>query len=288
MSDRDDKARVATIFDVARLAGVSHQTVSRVLNDLPNVRPATRARVEQAIKQLRYVPSPAARALVTRRTRTLGLIVTGAPDYGPSSTALHFNEAARDARYSVITASMLETDAPSMRSAAELLVRQNVEAIVLIAAQRAALDALDGVELGVPIIAVASEDRGGMHRVWLDQYAGARLAVDHLIALGHREIRHVAGPTNAMDAAERVRGWSAALGEHGLPAREPLVGDWSPGSGYEHGRALAADREMTAIFVSNDQMSLGVIERLPPRGMRVTASCTKVSSVIEIELWLIT
>ena len=88
MSDRDDKARVATIFDVARLAGVSHQTVSRVLNDLPNVRPATRARVEQAIKQLRYVPSPAARALVTRRTRTLGLIVTGAPDYGPSSTAL--------------------------------------------------------------------------------------------------------------------------------------------------------------------------------------------------------
>ena len=156
MSDRDDRARVATIFDVARLAGVSHQTVSRVLNDLPNVRPATRARVEQAIKQLRYVPSPAARALVTRRTRTLGLIVTGAPDYGPSSTALHFNEAARDARYSVITASMLETDAPSLRSAAELLVRQNVEAIVLIAAQRAALEALDVVELGVQIIAVAS------------------------------------------------------------------------------------------------------------------------------------
>ena len=190
------------------------------------------------------MPSPAARALVTRRTRTLGLIVTGAPDYGPSSTALHFNEAARDARYSVITASMLETDAPSMRSAAELLVRQNVEAIVLIAAQRAALDALDGVELGVPIVAVASEDRGGMHRVWLDQYAGARLAVDHLIALGHREIRHVAGPTNAMDAAERVRGWSAALGEHGLPAREPLVGDWSPGSGYAHGtRARRRSRD---------------------------------------------
>jgi DNA-binding LacI/PurR family transcriptional regulator len=269
VSDRDDKARVATIFDVARLAGVSHQTVSRVLNDLPNVRPATRARVEQAIKQLRYVPSPAARALVTRRTRTLGLIVTGAPDYGPSSTALHFNEAARDARYSVITASMLETDAASMRSAAELLVRQNVEAIVLIAAQRAALDALDGVELGVPIVAVASEDRGGMHRVWLDQYAGARLAVEHLIGLGHREIRHVAGPTNAMDAAERVRGWSASLGEHGLPAREPLVGDWSPGSGYVHGRALAQDTEMTAVFVSNDQMALGVMHALAEAGLSV-------------------
>ena len=269
MSDHDDKTRAATIFDVARLAGVSHQTVSRVLNDLPNVRPATRARVEQAIKQLRYVPSPAARALVTRRTRTLGLIVTGAPDYGPSSTALHFNEAARDARYAVITASMLETDAASMRSTAELLVRQNVEAIVLIAAERAALDALDGIELGVPIIAVASEERGEMHRIWLDQYAGARLAVEHLIGLGHREIRHVAGPSNAMDAAERVRGWQAALGEHGLPAREPLVGDWSPGSGYVHGRSLAADPDMTAVFVSNDQMALGVMHALAEAGRSV-------------------
>jgi DNA-binding LacI/PurR family transcriptional regulator len=269
VSDRDDKARVATIFDVARLAGVSHQTVSRVLNDLPNVRPATRARVEQAIKQLRYVPSPAARALVTRRTRTLGLIVTGAPDYGPSSTALHFNEAARDARYAVITASMLETDAPSMRSAAELLVRQNVEAIVLIAAHRAALDALDGVELGVPIVAVASEDRGGMHRVWLDQYAGACVAVEHLIGLGHREIRHVSGPTTAMDAAERARGWSATLGNHGLAAHEPLVGDWTPGSGYMHGRMLARDAEMTAVFVSNDQMAIGVMHALAEAGRAV-------------------
>ena len=269
MSDRDERGRAATIFDVARLAGVSHQTVSRVLNDLPNVRPATRARVEQAIKQLRYVPSPAARALVTRRTRTLGLIVTGAPDYGPSSTALHFNEAARDARYSVITASMLETDAASMRSAAELLVRQNVEAIVLIAAERGALDALDGIELGVPIVAVASEDRGGMHRVWLDQYAGARLAVEHLVSLGHREIRHVGGPPNAMDAAERVRGWSAALAEHDLPAREPLLGDWSPASGYVHGRVLARDAEMTAVFVSNDQMAIGVVHALVEAGLSV-------------------
>ncbi|GAA1806644.1 LacI family DNA-binding transcriptional regulator [Agromyces neolithicus] len=269
MGDHDDKARAATIFDVARLAGVSHQTVSRVLNDLPNVRPATRARVEQAIKQLRYVPSPAARALVTRRTRTLGLIVTGAPDYGPSSTALYFNEAARDARYTVITASMRETDAASMRSTAELLVRQNVEAIVLIAAERAAIDALDGIELGVPVVAVASEERGALHRVWLDQYAGARLAVEHLIGLGHGEIRHIAGPSNAMDAAERVRGWAAALGEHGLPAREPLVGDWSPGSGYMHGRTLAADSEMTSVFVSNDQMALGVLHAFAEAGLSV-------------------
>lgn len=94
-------AKSANIFDVARLAGVSHQTVSRVLNDLPNVRPATRARVEQAIAQLRYSPSPAARALVTRRTRTIGLVTPGTADFGPTSIAMHFNVAARAERYSV-------------------------------------------------------------------------------------------------------------------------------------------------------------------------------------------
>ena len=99
MSAADKPLRGANIFDVARLAGVSHQTVSRVLNDVPGVRPATRLRVEQAITQLRYSPSPAARALVTRRTRMIGLIAPSTADYGPSSIALHFNEAARDARY---------------------------------------------------------------------------------------------------------------------------------------------------------------------------------------------
>src|SRR3954464_13248883 len=102
----DRGSRNANIFDVARLAGVSHQTVSRVLNDLPNVRPATRLRVEQAIRQLRYVPSQAARALVTRRSRTIGLVSTGLPDFGPSSVVLHLGEAASDAKYAVITVSL--------------------------------------------------------------------------------------------------------------------------------------------------------------------------------------
>jgi DNA-binding LacI/PurR family transcriptional regulator len=266
----DDKARAATIFDVARLAGVSHQTVSRVLNDLPNVRPATRDRVERAIKQLRYVPSQAARALVTRRSRTLGLITTGAPDFGPSATALHFNQAARDARYAVIMASLLETDAASLRAAAEMLVRQNVEAIVLIAAHRTAVDAVQGIELGVPLVAVASQDGGLAHRVTLDQFEGARRAVSHLVELGHRDIRHLAGPADSMDAAERTRGWRDVLAAHSLVAREPLVGDWSPASGYRLGRELAAsDPDFTAVFVGNDQMALGLIHALTESGRAV-------------------
>ncbi|MBF4513340.1 LacI family DNA-binding transcriptional regulator [Plantibacter sp. VKM Ac-2885] len=285
MGNDDGRARVATIFDVARLAGVSHQTVSRVLNDLPNVRPATRQRVEQAITQLRYTPSQAARSLVTRRSRTIGLITTGGPDYGPSSTALGFNEAARDARYAVSMASMLESDPASLRQAVELLLRQNVEAIVLIPAHRGALDAVRGIELGVPLVAVESTHRDGFHRVSIDQYQGARILVDHLVGLGHRRIAHLAGPADSVDALERVRGWRDALSEHGLVAREPLVGDWTPASGFRLGRELVADLGVgddddgrsggrvgglfTAVFAANDQMALGVIHALSERGLRV-------------------
>lgn len=285
MGNDDGRARVATIFDVARLAGVSHQTVSRVLNDLPNVRPATRQRVEQAITQLRYTPSQAARSLVTRRSRTIGLITTGGPDYGPSSTALGFNEAARDARYAVSMASMLESDPASLRQAVDLLLRQNVEAMVLIAAHRGALDAVRGIELGVPLVAVESTHRDGFHRVSIDQYQGARILVDHLVGLGHRRIAHLAGPADSVDALERVRGWRDALSEHGLVAREPLVGDWTPASGFRLGRELVADlgvgddddgrsgervgERFTAVFAANDQMALGVIHALSERGLRV-------------------
>lgn len=265
----DQRARVATIFDVARLAGVSHQTVSRVLNDLPNVRSSTKARVEDAIKQLRYRPSTAARTLVTRRSRTIGLVTTGAPDFGPTSTVIGFNEAAREARYAVSIASMLDADPESVRAAFDLLLRQNVEAIVLIAARRGALESIRGIELGVPLLAVESGGRVGFHSVSIDQYKGACEAVGHLISLGHKNILHLAGPEDSMDATERVRGWRDTLAEHGLVAREPMVGDWSPRSGYRFGLTLVPPLDFTAIFVGNDQMALGVIHGLARNGVRV-------------------
>lgn len=268
MTTEEERTKAATIFDVARLAGVSHQTVSRVLNDLPNVRPATRERVERAIKQLRYIPSPAARALVTRRSRTIGLITTGLPEYGPSTTTVYFNEAAREERYAVIMASLLQADAPALRQAAEVLVRQNVEAIVLITSNRSTLGILQAMELGVPFLAVVSQG-SGLHRVSLDQYQGAKRAVRHLIDLGHTDIRHLAGPVDSMDALERIRGWREALGEHGLVAHEPLVGDWSAGSGHVQGQRLLAQPGFTAVFAGNDQMALGLMHALTEAGCAV-------------------
>ncbi len=272
MSDAEptaERARNVTIFDVARLAGVSHQTVSRVLNDLPNVRPATRERVEKAIRQLRYVPSQAARSLVTRRSRTLGLVATGLPDFGPSSVLLAVTESARAAGYAVISTNLADAAGANLRSAAEMLIRQNVEAIVLVAAERAALDALDGTELGVPMVTVASELRGRAARVTVDQYAGAQAAVSHLLELGHRDIRHIAGPLGSMDAAERERGWRDRLADAGCPAVEPERGDWSPASGYAIGERMIAAGAPSAIFVSNDQMALGVLHAMDAAGLRV-------------------
>ena len=264
----DGAARAANIFDVARLAGVSHQTVSRVINDLPNVRPATRARVQQAIAQLRYSPSPAARALVTRRTRTIGLVTPGVPDYGPSSIAMHFNLAARTARYSVDMISTGDADSASVRGVIEGLLRQRVDAIVLIVVDIAVLEALRSLEIGIPLVAAAATPRRSPHLVSIDQYRGARSAVRHLVELGHSRILHLAGPPSAPDAIERIRGWRDELAARRLEVVEPRHGDWSAASGYELGRTIDATPG-TGLFVGNDQMAIGVLSALRERGLRV-------------------
>jgi len=264
----DKGSRNANIFDVARLAGVSHQTVSRVLNDLPNVRPVTRARVEQAIAQLNYSPSPAARALVTRRTRTIGLVSPGVLDYGPTSIAMHFNVAARAARYNVETVSSLDADAAGVRSVVEGLLRQRVDAIVLVVVDIAVLEAVRGLDLSIPVVAAASTARRSPLIVSIDQYRGARSAVRHLAELGHQRILHVAGPLRAPDATERARGWRDELAVHRLAAVEPLYGDWSAASGYRVGSELDVEPG-SAIFVANDHMSIGVLSALRERGIRV-------------------
>lgn len=265
----DEKpARAANIFDVARLAGVSHQTVSRVLNGLPNVRPATKERVEQAIVQLRYSPSPAARALVTRRTRTIGLITPSVADFGPTSIAMHFNLAARAARYSVDTVSTVDGSPDAVRGTVEALLRQRVDAIVLVVTDASVVEMVQGLELSVPVVASASSARRGRHLVSIDQYRGARSAVRHLAEIGHTRILHVAGPRHAADAQERVRGWRDELAAHRLEPAEPYYGDWSAASGYVAATELDV-QSGAAIFVGNDQMSIGLLSALRERELHV-------------------
>ena len=259
-----------TIFDVARLAGVSHQTVSRVINNHASVRESTRVRVQLAVEQLRYRPNAAARAMVGGRSRNLGLITTGSSDYGPTSTVLGLLSAARAADYSVCLATAVDTEPESVQAAVDLVLGQHVDALVVVASRARILDALVELNLRIPVVVLESSGRTTRPSLSIDQYAGARTATEHLIALGHREIAHVAGPGDAMDATERLRGWRDTMAEHGLVARQPLEGDWTPGSGYRIGQVLARHRPaFTAMFVANDQMSLGCIHALSEQGIRV-------------------
>jgi LacI family transcriptional regulator len=259
------------MHDVARLAGVSHQTVSRVLNGHPNVRPETRDRVLKAIRQLNYRPNALARGLVTRRSRTIGVISFDTRLFGPASTLLAIEHAARSAGYAVTISSLANLDAASVRSAVAALAGQPVDGAIVIAPREGAAQGLRDLRPGLPLVAVEAGYGGEIPVVSVDQFGGARLATVHLLSLGHRTVWHIAGPADWLEARDRVEGWRAALADAGAAAPPLLRGDWSPESGYRAGLELADNPDVTAVFAANDQMALGVMHAFYERGRRVPA-----------------
>jgi DNA-binding LacI/PurR family transcriptional regulator len=255
--------------DVARLAGVSHQTVSRVINGSPSIRPATKARVEQAIEELGYRPNTAARALVTKRSGIIGIIGANIAHYGPSSIQRSVQEAARAAGYFTSLVPLTDVTREELREALDHLARQAVEAVVVITAQAEALAVVQSEEAGVPLIIVEGDLSGRGLSVGVDQIDGARQATQHLIDLGHRAIDHIAGPMPWTEAKGRLTGYENAMRAAGLAPRAHWEGDWTPARGYELGCALARKRDATAIFVANDQMAIGVLHALAEAGMQV-------------------
>jgi DNA-binding LacI/PurR family transcriptional regulator len=255
--------------DVAKEAGVSHQTVSRVLNDHPNVRADTRARVEAAITQLGYRRNLVARALVTKRSRTLGVVSFDTTLYGPASTIYGIEQAARDAGYFVSIVSLKSIDAGSVRDAIDYLAEQGVDGVVVVAPQRSAGRALESLPAGMPAVAVEGTHRADVSVVCIDQIEGAKLATRHLLEQGHDTVWHVSGPVDWLETEGRLEGWRSALEEAGRPVPEPLAGDWSPRAGYEAGMSLASMDGVTAVFAANDQMALGVLRALSEKGVRV-------------------
>src|SRR5580693_3618126 len=240
-------SRPPVMADVARLAGVSHQTVSRVLNDHPNVRPLTRERVLAAIRELAYRPNAAARTLVTRRTHTLGVITADTMLYGPTSMLYGFERAAHDA-YFVSVASLPALDRRSMLDAVDRFLGQGVEGIIVIATQDTAVAALSHVPPEVPLVAVGCGTRAAVTSVAIDNAAGAATATRYLLGLGHQTVYHVAGPSSCLDAKERVVGWRQVMREAGVAEPPVLAGDWSAASGYELGGQLATEPGLTAVF----------------------------------------
>ena len=215
--------------DVAKLAGVSHQTVSRVINGSPSIRPATKARVEQAIEELGYRPNTAARALVTRRSGIIGIVGTNSALFGPASIQRSVQEAARAAGYFSSLVPLPEVTVEELRSAIDHLARQSVEAIVMIAARADALAVVHSADAGLPLIVVEGDLSGRGLSVGVDQIDGARQATQHLIDLGHRAIYHVVRP----DGLDRGRGAPHRLrGRHARRGARPhgsLRGRLEPG-----------------------------------------------------------
>jgi DNA-binding LacI/PurR family transcriptional regulator len=248
--------------DVAKLAGVSHQTVSRVLHDSPLVRGETRERVLAAIRQLDYRPNSMARALATGRSKTLGVVASDTTQYGPASTVLGIEHAAHECGYGVSVSSLRAVNRSTVRDAIRQLRDQGVDGVAVIAPHRAGVEALRHLSPDFPMVAVEAGQNSSIAVATVDQRAGAMAATRHLLNLGHKTVWHLAGPPDWQEADERILGWKAALEAARAPAPAPLRGDWTPRAGYELGESLLKIKDLTAIFVANDQMALGLLRRL--------------------------
>ncbi|MET9628890.1 LacI family DNA-binding transcriptional regulator [Lentzea sp. NPDC006480] len=261
--------RDPAMTDVARLAGVSHQTVSRVLNDHPNVREQTRLRVRAAIKELGYRPNRAARALVTGKTQLIGVVAQNSTLYGPASLLSAFEEAAGEAGFAVSVGRVKVLDRESIAAAVERHRDQRVAGIVVIAPNSSAADALADVPADLPLVTVDGDPERPTPLVTVDQAAGAYAATEHLLEAGHPTVWHVSGPTDWFDAAGRVDGWRRALERRHAEVPPVVAADWSAAAGYKAGQMLARMPEVTAVFASNDHLALGVLRAMHERGRRV-------------------
>jgi DNA-binding LacI/PurR family transcriptional regulator len=255
--------------DVGRLAGVSHQTVSRVINGRPHVRPETRRRVVEAMQQLGYQPNSLARALATGRSNTLGVVSFDTTLYGPASTLHGIERAARQAGYFIIFASLNVLDRASVIDAVEGLVRRGVDGVLAIAPHQDAVDALLHVPSELPLVAVEAGHEAPVPTVAVDQFAGGVIATRHLLDLGHETVWHIAGPEAFTEGQQRLGGWRHMLQCAGVETPMPIFGDWSAKAGYELGRRLSGDPAVSAIFVANDQMAIGVLRAMQEAGRQI-------------------
>lgn len=259
-------------MDVAKRAGVSHQTVSRVLNRHARVAPATRLKVQAAIDELGYRRNEAARSLVTRRSSVIGVIISGDSYSGPRGILTAVERAARDAGYYVSVASLSSIQPGAVQEALGHFASQVVAGVIVIAAEAAMAHMTEpfaNTTTPVVLVAAGAEPGPGVQIASVDQELGARLATRHLVSLGHHRIGHIAGPQPWFDATERMRGWRAELRESGLRDGPLANGDWSAESGAAAALTLMSGKLPTAVFVANDLMALGAIRALHDEGLSV-------------------
>jgi LacI family transcriptional regulator len=258
------------MVDVAKLAGVSQQTVSRVVNGAENVAPEIRERVGLAIEQLRYRRNTAAAALASNRTMNLGVVSYALSVHGPSVALFGISEQARVNGYSTRLVTLDALDRASIRAALSELSGNEVDGIIVLAPLYAAIEVLRGLDAELPVVTFEQGSPASSTSVSIDEVLGARLAVRHLLELGHETVWHVEGPGGWMASDARRRGWAEELSQNGrvLPPTV-LTDDWSTAEGYRAGLKLSDTPEVTAVFAASDAFSLGVLKAFDERGITV-------------------
>jgi LacI family transcriptional regulator len=262
-----------TIKEIARMCGVSTQTVSRVINRRPDVSPQTRAAIEAAIVSVGFQPSAVARSLVQRRSQTIGVVVAGLTYFGVAQTLNGITEESDASGYALLLKELATYDELEVGRIVEFLLAHRVEGIIFVAPEMGGnIGALER-QLPAsypPIVFLKSDPSPAFSSIVIDNHGGARLATDHLVALGRRRIGHLAGPLAWREAKARHDGWRDALRDAGVAVGPIVHGNWSAASGegaFERMLELAPD--LDAVFAGNDQMALGILHAANRRGIAI-------------------
>lgn len=267
------RPRPTSMMDVAAHAGVSQKTVSRVVNDEPHVTAEIRAKVTASIAELGFRPNAAARTLKGARSRRIGMMTMGTSLYGPASMVAGVEHEAHERGFTLTVVRTDGVEQAELQAALDTLLGQDIEAMVVSEPIEHHLheltipDDLTILTLGL----LEQPDRPNSLAVGLDEVGAAFAATEHLLALGHTDVRHIAGPPSWTSSARRMAGWRDALLDAGIDHRPEVAGDWSPRSGHDAMLELLATPgpPVTAVFVANDQMAIGAMAAVQRRHLRV-------------------
>ncbi len=267
MASEIAQARSVSVKDVARLAGVSEQTVSRTVHDLPSVRPETKERVRAAMRELGYRPNFAGRSLRRGSFKTVGVVMFNIAGTGNIDRLEGFSRAADKHGYAITLTSL---DAPyTLEEASRRMAGLPVDGMVVIMNRMpgdfGTFQPLPGLET----VLVTMLEHPACSTVDSDQAGCSRMVVEHLLERGHKTVHFISCPERSLSGMQREQGWKEALAAHGIEAPRLIRGDWTADSGFAAGIALADDPTCTAVYASNDAMAYGCIKGLESRGKRV-------------------
>ena len=257
------------------MAGVSTQTVSRVINERPDVSPETRKRVQEVIKELGYQPSALARSLIRQRSHTLGVVTAGLRYIGPSRILSGIAAAAEEAGYSLLLKELPHFDENNIKPIFQALLSRHVDGIIWAVPEVGENHAWvneSAPDLEIPLVYLTMEPRKNISAVSIDNYLGGRMAMAHLLEQGYRKIGHISGPLDWWEARQRMAAWKDAIKESGIETKDShyVEGNWSSASGAQViGKLFDQYTDMDSIFVANDQMALSVIQFASQKGLRV-------------------